>query len=139
MSNSKMYAIPDRFRKSENLHILFWLLKDLGWAMKWTGFALFMIVPTMGVALLITWQTRKIKSELYHNLAIVCWISANALWMITELFKMADELRYYTAFPFSVGLIFIVVYYLYILPKERREEKLVKIEVMVPEKVVKEA
>jgi hypothetical protein len=38
-----------------------------------------------------------------------------------------------------VGLIFIVVYYLYILPKERREEKLVKIEVMVPEKVVKEA
>jgi hypothetical protein len=137
MSNPKMYVIPDRFRRSENLHILFWLLKDLGWAMKWTNFALFMIVPTIGVAVLISWQTRKIKSELYHNLAIVCWICANGFWMITELFQMADELRYYTAFPFSAGLLFIAIYYLRILPNEKREEKLAKIEVFVPEKILK--
>lgn len=139
MSNTKMYAIPDRFRKTENLHILFWLLKDLGWAMKWTSFALFMILPTIGVAVLITWQTRRIKSELYHNLAIVCWICANAFWMVTELFDQPDELRYFTALPFTAGLIFISIYYLYLLPKEKKEEKMVKIEVLVPEIVLKES
>ncbi len=80
----EMYEIPSRFRKIENLHILFWLLKDLSWAMLWKPLGLLMIVPTIGAALLITWQTRHIKSEFLHNLAVDFWILANAYWMITE-------------------------------------------------------
>ena len=78
----KMYCIPDKFRRIENLHILFWLMKDVSWAMLWKPIGLVMIVPTISVALLITWQTRKIKAELFHNLAVVFWIIANALWMV---------------------------------------------------------
>jgi len=118
-----MYCIPDRFRRTENLHILFWLVKDVSWAMLWKPIGVFMIIPTISVAILITWQTRKIKSELFHNLAVTFWICANALWMILEFTGNDDHYRKYTAIPFSIGLFFIAAYYLVILPKERRKEK----------------
>lgn len=134
-----MYSIPDRFRKIENLHIIFWLLKDLSWAMLWRPIGMIMIVPTIAVAVMITWQTRKLKSELFHNLAVVFWIIANGFWMITEFFTMPDMYRYFTAIPFSIGIILIAVYYLIILPKDKREEKLVTISIEVPENVLKVA
>jgi hypothetical protein len=109
--NDEFYQIPMRFRKIENLHIVFWLIKDLCWAMLWRPLGLIMIVPTIGAALLITWQTRDIKSELLHNLAVVFWIIANAYWMITEFFSDNDDLRYYAAIPFTAGLAIIAYYY----------------------------
>lgn len=119
----KMYCIPDRFRRTENLHILFWLIKDMSWAMLWKPIGIFMILPTISVAVLITWQTRKIKSELFHNLAVTFWICANALWMMLEFTGNDDHYRKLTAIPFSIGLFFIFAYYLVILPKEKRKEK----------------
>jgi len=82
--NENVYQIPARYRKTENSHIVFWLIKDLSWAMLWKPLDLLMIIPTMGAALLITWQTRHIRSELLHNIAVLFWITANAYWMITE-------------------------------------------------------
>jgi hypothetical protein len=116
----EMYAIPSRFRKTENLHIVFWLLKDLSWAMLWKPLGLLMIVPTIGAALLITWQTRHIKSEFLHNLAVVFWIMANAYWMITEFYSHNDSLRYYTIIPFSIGIVIISYYYAIVKPKEKK-------------------
>jgi hypothetical protein len=120
----KMYSIPEKFRKTENLHILFWLVKDLSWAMIWKPIGIFMIVPTLGVALLITWQTRKIKSELFHNLAVTFWICANAMWMLLEFSGLDDQYRKYTSIPFGIGLFFILSYYLIILPREKKRERL---------------
>lgn len=140
MSTSKMYTIPDRFRRIENLHIVFWLLKDISWAMLWKPVGLAMFVPTISVAILITWQTRKLASELYHNLAVVCWITANGYWMIVEFFwPQFDYLRYYAAIPFSTGIIFISIYYFVILPSEKKNQRLVTITVEVPEKTLKVA
>jgi hypothetical protein len=116
----EMYEIPSRFRKIENLHILFWLLKDLSWAMLWKPLGLLMIVPTIGAALLITWQTRHIKSEFLHNLAVDFWILANAYWMITEFYSNNDSLRFYTIIPFSIGLLVISYYYIVVKPKEKK-------------------
>ncbi|MCW3081317.1 hypothetical protein [Segetibacter sp.] len=125
MSNrEETYAIPTKFRRIENLHILFWLLKDLSWAMLWKPFALIMIVPTIGAALLITWQTRKIRSELLHNLAVDFWIIANAYWMLTEFYSTNDNLRFYTIIPFSIGLLIIGYYYVVIKPKEKKVKEL---------------
>ena len=112
MANEEIYQIPARFRRTENLHIVFWLIKDLCWVMLWRPLGLVMIVPTIGAALLITWQTRHIKSELLHNLAVVFWIFANAYWMITEFFSDDDSLRYYAVIPFCLGIIVIAYYYL---------------------------
>jgi hypothetical protein len=80
--------------------------------MLWKPLGLIMIVPTIGAALLITWQTRHIKSELLHNIAVVFWIFANGYWMIAEFFSDNEELRYYAAIPFSLGIIVIAYYYI---------------------------
>ena len=124
ITNEKMYCIPEKFRKTENLHILFWLVKDISWAMLWKPLGIFMIIPTIGVALLITWQTMKIKSELFHNLAVSFWICANALWMLLEFTGKDEHYRKYTSIPFAIGLFFILSYYLIILPKERKLQKI---------------
>lgn len=123
MSNAHMYSIPKRFRKIENFHIILWLIKDMSWAMVWKPLGLFMILPTVSVALLITWQTRMQKAELYHNLAVDFWIFANCYWMITE-FMNRDDLRHYTIVPFSIGIVFIAIYYILVLPGERKAAKL---------------
>lgn len=114
-SDEQMFNIPLRFRRIENLHIVFWLLKDLCWVMLWKPLGLFMIFPTIGAALLITWQTRHIKAELLHNLAVVFWIFANAYWMIAEFFSSDDSLRYYAMIPFSIGIVIISYYYIGLL------------------------
>ena len=114
IQEEKVYSIPAKYRKIENLHILFWLIKDLSWAMLWKPLGLIMIIPTIGTALLITWQTKHIKSELLHNLAVDCWIIANAYWMLTEFFSTDDQLRYYTIIPFCIGLIIIGYYYIFV-------------------------
>lgn len=111
----ELYQIPTRYRKLENLHITLWLLKDLCWVMIWKPLGVFMIIPTMVAALVITWQTRNIKSELLHNLAVIFWISANAYWMLTEFFTQDDSLRYYAVIPFSCGILVISYYYLGLL------------------------
>lgn len=128
-----MYSIPERFRKVENLHIVFWLIKDMCWAMLWKPLGIAMIFPTLTVAILITWQTRKLKSELFHNLAVLFWIIANCYWMTVEFMERDEVLRYYAAIPFSIGIIFIVSYYAYVLPREKRQQKMVHVDVEVPE------
>ncbi len=119
--HEEMYSIPAKYRKTENLHIVFWLLKDLSWAMLWKPLGLLMIIPTISAALLITYQTRHIKSELLHNLAVDFWIIANAYWMLTEFYSRNDTLRYYTIIPFSIGLIIISYYYFVVKPKEKSQ------------------
>lgn len=115
----EMYSIQAKYRKTENLHIVFWLLKDLSWAMLWKPLGLVMIIPAISAALLITYQTRHIKSEFLHNIAVNFWILANGYWMLTEFYSNNDSLRYYTIIPFSIGLIIIGYYYLVVRPKEK--------------------
>ena len=119
-----MYTIPLRFRKIENLHILLWLAKDLCWAMLWKPLGVAMLIPTLFVAILITWQTRHLKAELFHNLAVAFWICANGYWMIIEFWGYDEELRIFTTIPFGIGLFFIAIYYLLILPREKAKERL---------------
>ena len=98
------------FRKIENLHILLLLLKDICWAadLKWLG--TFMIIPTISVALWLTWKMRKSYSELMHNLAVIAWILANSTWMIGEFF-FDDGIRPLTLVFFGSGLIILFVFY----------------------------
>ena len=113
-----LYGIPLRFRRIENLHILLWLLKDAFWALNWRLGGLVMILPTLTVAVLITWQTRHLKSEWLHNLAVDFWILANCTWMVGEFFGWDEDLVYgiglrqVALIPFSVGLCILAWYYL---------------------------
>jgi hypothetical protein len=119
MKEKSVYSIPARFRKIENLHILLWLIKDMCWALNFRPLGVAMIFPTLAVALIITWQTRNMRSELYHNLAIDFWITANCTWMIGEFFGIDENLltngwglRQLSIIPFISGLTIIGYYYL---------------------------
>ncbi|MEI2750884.1 MAG: hypothetical protein V9E88_19290 [Ferruginibacter sp.] len=86
MTNEPVYNIPLRYRKMENLHIVFWLFKDIAWCMIWRPLGVAMIFPTLIISIVIAWRTRQYMSELCHNIAITLWISANSYWMISEFF-----------------------------------------------------
>ena len=130
MKKSAVYHIPYKFRKIENMHILFWLIKDACWALDFKYPALFMIVPTLLVAVLITYQTRKITSEFIHNLAIDFWITANCTWMVGEFFKLDENLigsfglRQLSIIPFGIGLLILGYYYLVLIHKKGFQEKI---------------
>ena len=118
-SNELMYVIPARYRKMENMHIIFWLLKDVAWCMIWKLLGIVMIFPTLIISIIIAWRTREIKSELAHNLAITFWISANSYWMISEFFDFDETLfagiegKYFAILPFGIGVLVLVYYYLF--------------------------
>jgi hypothetical protein len=130
MSENKVYSIPSRFRRVENLHILLWLIKDACWAVNWRVLGTIMIIPTLFVAILITWQTRHILSELIHNLVVTLWITANCTWMVGEFFGWDEGLwgdiglRQLTVIPFSIGLLILAYYYLVLAPKDSFKEKM---------------
>jgi hypothetical protein len=134
MSNSKelVYSIPARYRKMENMHIAFWLMKDISWCMIWRELGIAMVIPTLSIAIVIAWRTRHYKSELAHNLAIVFWISANAYWMISEFFHFDANIvwmdftgKHLALIPFTIGAAILLYYYVVQRPKELKENQVV--------------
>jgi hypothetical protein len=119
------YIIPARYRKMENMHIVFWLLKDISWCMIWKELAIAMVIPTLTIAIIISWRTRHIAAELAHNLAIAFWISANSLWMISEFFHFDSIIiwkeytgKHLALIPFAIGALILLYYYVVQRPKE---------------------
>jgi hypothetical protein len=53
MSNEPAYRIPLAYRRMENLHIVFWLIKDISWCMIWKPLGILMIFPTLIIAIII--------------------------------------------------------------------------------------
>ena len=128
MANDNTYSIPLRYRKMENLHILFWLIKDISWCMIWKPLGVAMIFPTLIIAIVIMIRTRKVMSELCHNLAIVLWISANSYWMISEFFHFEMQpmfggytFKHLAIIPFAVGTLCMAYYYIIWKPTHQHE------------------
>lgn len=128
MPNELTYTIPLKYRKMENLHIVFWLFKDISWCMIWKPLGIAMIFPTLIIAIMISWRTRHFMSELCHNLAITVWITANSYWMISEFlhFDMIPLFAEYTfkhlsIIPFVLGILFLAYYYIVWKPSNKNE------------------
>lgn len=127
-----LYSIPARYRKLENLHIVFWLFKDISWCMIWKTLGIVMVIPTLSVAIYIAYRTRQIKSELAHNLAVAFWISANSYWMIAEFFGFDEakvfgeyEGKHLAMIPFLIGVIILAWYYIIQRTKKAKSEQVV--------------
>jgi hypothetical protein len=103
-------------RKFENFHILLWLFKDLCWVTLSRPLGIFMIIPTIGLAIYITYINKQDKAEFAHNLAVCFWIAANSVWMIGE-FYFDDGLRSYAIIFFLAGLFMMLGYYIPLLYK----------------------
>lgn len=127
-----LYTIPARYRRLENLHIVFWLFKDISWCMIWEELGVFMILPTLSVAIYISHRTRQIRSELAHNLAVTFWIAANSYWMISEFYGFDEvhiwggyEGKHIAMIPFVIGIVILAWYYIMQRPREVREKQVV--------------
>ncbi|MCX6324295.1 MAG: hypothetical protein NTZ41_08845 [Sphingobacteriales bacterium] len=128
MKNEPAYEIPLRYRKMENLHIVFWLLKDIAWCMIWRPLGIAMIFPTLIISIIIAWRTRQYMSELCHNLAITLWISANSYWMVSEFLHFDSRIiwgeisfKHLALIPFISGILLLSFYYLIWKPKHHNE------------------
>ena len=134
-SNESLYTVPSRLRRMENMHVAFWLMKDISWCMIWKPLGIAMIVPTLSIAIWIARKNRHIKIELAHNLAIIFWITANSYWMISE-FLGFDEMHVWREFtgkhialiPFVTGAMILLYYYAVQYPQERKRRKSVTLE-----------
>ena len=121
-----VYAIPLRYRRMENLHIVFWLFKDIAWCMFWRPLGIAMIFSTLTIAIIIAIRTRQYMSELCHNLAIVVWIAANSYWMISEFLHFDTRVlfgdytfKHLAIIPFVVGILVLGYYYLWWQPRHK--------------------
>ncbi|MDO9374428.1 MAG: hypothetical protein Q7T76_08415 [Ferruginibacter sp.] len=120
------YVIPLRYRKMENMHIVFWLLKDISWCMFWKPLGIAMIFPTLIFAIIITVRTRQMMSEVCHNLAIVVWIAANSYWMISEFLHFETKplfgeytFKHLAVIPFVMGIMILLYYYAWWKPRHK--------------------
>ena len=125
MSN-ETYSIPLKYRKMENLHIVFWLFKDISWCMVWRPLGIMMIVPTLLISIIIAFRTRQYMSEVCHNLAITFWITANSYWMISEFFHFDTNVLFGTytykhlaIIPFVIGIAMLGYYYAWWRPRHK--------------------
>ena len=114
------YHLPIRFRKMENLHIVFWLFKDISWCIIWKPLGIAMVLPTLIIAIIIAARAKQQISEICHNWAVIFWISANSYWMVSE-FLHFDTISIYGDFtykhialiPFVLGILTLAYYYLW--------------------------
>jgi hypothetical protein len=115
------FELPLKLRRFENLHIIFWLLKDMAWSMGWRLKGISMIIPTLLISIYMTRKFKGNPSEWYHNLAVICWIVANSYWMISEFFGFEElfifgwvKWVHLALIPFVSGLLFIAFYYIFV-------------------------
>ena len=127
--NSIKPGFTIRFRRLENLHIIFWLFKDIAWCMLWRPLGILMVLPTLFIALRLTFRSRKKTEEYCHNLAIVFWITANSYWMISEFFNFDETAigagfsgKHFALIPFFAGVAILTWFYLWWKPRNNIQE-----------------
>lgn len=95
--------------RKENLHVVFWLVKDFAWISGFKILGVTLAVPTILLAFHFTWITKVNKDSFYHNLAILFWILANSIWMFGE-FYFEDQKRIW-AMPFFIAGLLVIGYF----------------------------
>lgn len=106
-----MTMTPWQLRAKENLHIVFWLFKDFCWLMLYKPLGMMMVFPTVFLAFYLSWKSRHLRSELFHNLAVTSWILGNSIWMAGE-FYFDDTTRPLASVFFYSGIGFVLYFYI---------------------------
>ncbi|MFK7002334.1 hypothetical protein BWK63_11845 [Flavobacterium covae] len=124
------FLISKKLRFIENLHIVFWLIKDMCWCLEFKTLGITMAIPTIFISVYFIFKNKADVSELCHNIAVFLWIVANTWWMSSEFFKFDENVlilgfkgRSLAAFPFGLGILLLFVFYIFIYPKEGQTNK----------------
>ena len=99
----------ERLKRYDNLHIVFWLIKDSCWMLELRWLGAIVMVPTLYLAFYIILKTLQQK-EVYINIAIFFWILANSFWMMMEFFNH-NHLKNLASIPFALGFVFVAIFY----------------------------
>lgn len=102
--------MKSRQEKYDNLHIILWLIKDMCWSID-SKLGVIFVIPTILVSIWLFFKSRTI-SAWYHNLAVCFWITANSLWMVSELYKFEEKTKPIVIILFVIGLIILSYYYI---------------------------
>ncbi|MEN9511342.1 MAG: hypothetical protein RLZZ370_1161 [Bacteroidota bacterium] len=70
-----------------------------------------MVFPTVFLAFYLSWKSRHLRSELFHNLAVTSWILGNSIWMAGEFF-FDDTTRSIASIFFYAGIGFVLYFYI---------------------------
>jgi hypothetical protein len=107
-------------RKKENLHVVFWLIKDFAWLANYKMLGMGMALPTILLSFWLTYKSRFSRMDFFHNLAVSFWITGNSIWMTGE-FYFNDGIREWVKPLFLLGMAIIAYYYLsdYLIKKRK--------------------
>ena len=99
----------EKIRKYENLHIVFWLIKDSCWMLELRWLGAIMMVPTLFLAVYLVIRSRG-TVDVYISAAIFFWILANSYWMMIEFFN-DNHYKHLAVIPFGLGFIMVGFFY----------------------------
>ncbi|TAG51236.1 MAG: hypothetical protein EAZ27_13785 [Cytophagales bacterium] len=99
-------------KQLDNFHIVLWLIKDIFWVKNEQLMGVFMILPTVGVAIVLTIQSMKQKQGFYSNFSILCWMVADSTWMADEFFVL--NIEWLTMSLFGLGIFSMLFYYVFV-------------------------
>lgn len=89
----------------DRIHILFWLCKDSSWLLGFKFLGTILIIPTIGVSLAMVWLNRNDRLPFLIELAVLCWICANSIWMIDEFYELGIKFISIYLFLSGIGII----------------------------------
>lgn len=98
----------DKIRKTENLHVVLWLIKDMCWMLDFKTAGAIMILPTLAMAFYVIYLSKNNFNLVIVNLAIVFWICANSAWMISDFYNNIS--RSVSLIFFIAGIVTMLVY-----------------------------
>ena len=97
------YMIPARYRRMENMHIVFWLVKDISWCMIWKELGIAMFIPTLSIAIIIAWR------EFFGFDEAVVWRDFTG--------------KHMALIPFLIGAIILLLYYTIQRPRDLKSKQ----------------
>jgi hypothetical protein len=97
-----------------DLHYPLWLLKDFMWMTGLPILSLILAIPTIIISMYITLITA--GKQQIENKLILCWLSANTMWMCDEQFGW--PIRWMAYLLFGIGLVQLLFYIPYLLGKK---------------------
>ena len=122
MENKGTPSAEDRaWHPMEYAHVFLWLVKDMCWAQGWKLAGTIMVIPTIVVAIILTWLQRFQSVTLAHNVAITLWITSNSLWMLAEFYKQEEILKPVSTAGFALGLLVLGIQYLKLLTGNKQK------------------
>jgi hypothetical protein len=97
-----------------DLHYPLWLLKDFMWMAGLPILSLILAIPTIIISIYISMITA--GKQQIENKLILCWLSANTMWMCDEQFGW--PIRWMAYLLFGIGLVQLLFYIPYLLGKK---------------------